>query len=203
MSNSVSKKPAKMSFSRRGGSSRRVPAGAGRKGDAAPRQAYAFFHVFTRGSGMRAVSPVLFVLVIFTLFLPFVTVSCGEYELDTLRAVDMTRREALEDDGSGGRAAVVLLVIIAPAGLIFGLLKGRKGNLGAALAAVAGLALLIAIRVGLNRMLAEQSAAMEIMLTTRFRSGFYLSFMLYLAALFVNVHQLQLCREPRGLRLGK
>lgn len=78
----------------------RSAAGTSRNG---PRQnAYTFFHVFVRGNGLPAVSPLLFALIILTFFLPFVTVSCGQYELETVRLVDFQRAELVEEGEFGG-----------------------------------------------------------------------------------------------------
>ena len=59
--------------------------------------------------------------------LPFVTVSCGQYELETVRVVDFQTTELVEDEEFGGRTVALLLVILAPLGLILGLWKGGRG----------------------------------------------------------------------------
>lgn len=175
----------------------RSAAGTSRNG---PRQnAYTFFHVFVRGNGLPAVSPLLFALIILTFFLPFVTVSCGQYELETVRLVDFQRAELVEEGEFGGRTVALLLVILAPLGLLLGLWKGGHGRPWAALVAAAGLVLLIALQAVINRSLAAQNAAMELdgVINATFRSGFYLSFFLYLAALGVNLYLLRYRTPPR------
>lgn len=190
-------RPAKSNSAR--GDSRRT----GRSALGAPRHAprqntYTFFHVFVRGNGLKVVSPLLFALIILTLFLPFVTVSCGQYELETVRVVDFQTTELVEDEEFGGRTVALLLVILAPLGLILGLWRGGRGRLGSALVAGTGLALLIALQVGINRSLAVHNAEMQLdgVINATFRSGFYLSFFLYLAALGVNLYLLRYRRPP-------
>ena len=172
----------------------RSAAGTSRNG---PRQnAYTFFHVFVRGNGLPAVLPLLFALIILTFFLPFVTVSCGQYELETVRLVDFQRAELVE--GEFGGRTVALLCDPGPAGLLLGLWKGGRGRperpCGRRRAGAAH------CHAGCHQPFPggtkRRHGAGQVINAT-FRSGFYLSFFLYLAALGVNLYLLRYRTPPR------
>ena len=141
----------------------------------------------------RYFSPALFILALFCLLLPFLTLSCGGQEIVTLTVVDLATGIEIYGERADGNIWAILLIITLVAGLVFSILKGDqipKLILGSA---SAGLLSLIIIAVGVSNELSE------IGINSKFRFGFYLLLMTLLGIVGLNAYFLSLKTSHSGI----
>jgi hypothetical protein len=126
----------------------------------------------------RRLSPTLFGIVLLCFLLPFVTVECGEPVTFTgvHAATGIDRPEAYADQPAPNVWALIAFTS-AWTGLLVGLLRGRTGAIGGALAAFAGIVGLVGFIVYVAGMTHGRFTA---------RIGYMLSLLLFVGAVALN-----------------
>ena len=136
----------------------------------------------------RRMSPPLFGIILLCFLLPFVTVNCGEAVTFTgLHAATGIDRPDEQADHAAPNVWALVAFSSAGVGLLLGLLRGRTGALGGALAGFAGI-------VGLDGFITY--VTIETSGNFVVRIGYLLSLFLFLGAIALNDHLLTRPRTP-------
>ena len=117
----------------------------------------------------RKLSPAAFVFALICFFLPFVTFSCQGHEVASFSGIQLATGTTVKQPQMFGPpksekfqpeplAILALLSVVAGVGLSF--LKGKRGAVGSALLAVAGVVLLAALKSKLDGEAASQGGGL-------------------------------------------
>ncbi len=140
----------------------------------------------------KLVTPVIFVLALLCLFLPFATISCNGHELATLSSFDMATGAEIQEDKTGFSIWALFLILVILAGLALSFWKSDKRPVFFLAISAAGLAILLAMVADISAELNEVRKEFGDIVKYQLRAGFYLLFLLFLLSGGLNVLFLKL-----------
>ena len=139
-------------------------------------------------------SPTIFGLALICFFLPFIEVSCQGQKIVTYTGIQMITGTTIEQPdlfGTGKQSKKVdpePLAIFAFFSGVMGLglsfLKGRKSSVAPAIAGIIGVIALLLLKSKLNNEILKEGGGM---LQLEYGVGFWLTFVLYLSAIGLNI----------------
>lgn len=166
----------------------------------------------------RVISPSLFGLIVLCFFLPWVNVSCQNYKIVSISGIHFVTGKTLVEPqmfknqfgmGQYGmqnipskpskegkinpQLYVILALVCVITGLVLSFVKGRIGSLTTSISAVAGFIFIILQKFKLENELVQKSQGL---IQLDFLLGFYLTLLLLLAAVAVNVYSLTQSEAP-------
>lgn len=149
------------------------------------------------------VRPVIFVVGLLSLFLPFISVSCQGQPVATVTGVQLAtgfevnntgvaaRQQSTQRAGSEPMAVLVLVVMIA--GLALGFWHNRPSAIWSALVGVAGVFALVRLKMKIDDDVLRQGSGL---FQVDYRMGFWLLFAVFASAIAYNLY---LLGSPPGL----
>ena len=143
---------------------------------------------------LKKFSPGLFVLIIFSLFLPFIAVSCGGAKVISLTGVQLATGTSVQKPDMFGNASkksqkidgeplVIVIFIAGIAGLLLSFLKGKKTAIFPAVIGVIGVVLMFLLK---SKMDHEAMIAGKGMIQINYEAGYWLALLLFFAAALLN-----------------
>jgi len=161
---------------------------------------------------LKKLSPAIFGIALICFFLPWVNVSCQGQKVITLSGIQLVtgttieepkmfselkgsshpylkepRRSSEEYNKIKGEVLAILTFLAAIVGLSLNFLKGKIGTLGSAIAGGIGTILLLLLSAKLNNDIFQQGRGL---LQLDYRIGFYLTLILFILAIGVNVYSI-------------
>ncbi|QER41756.1 hypothetical protein F1847_02940 [Thermodesulfobacterium sp. TA1] len=163
----------------------------------------------------KKISPALFGIVILCFFLPWFSVSCQGQKIITVTGIQLVTGTTIEEPkmplelGVNQKnekrkiegepiAILILLAAIAGLGLNF-LLKGKRRAVGSVAVGGAGISLLLILKLKLDKNIMKETGGM---LQLNSEIGFFLTALLFIFAIGVNIYSLIQEREM-SLIMGK
>lgn len=156
----------------------------------------------------RVISPGLFGLIILCFFLPWVNISCQNYKIASISGIQFVTGTTLEQpkmfDQQFGtqnipptkptkeekikpQLYVILALICVIAGIVLSFVKGKLGALTTSIAGAVGFIFVILQKFKLENELVKQSQGL---IQVDYLLGFYLTLILFLFAVAINVYSL-------------
>ncbi len=161
---------------------------------------------------LKKLSPAIFGIALICFFLPWVNVPCQGQKVITLSGIQLVTGATIEEPkffrelkssshpyikeprGSSeeynktkGEVLAIFALIATISGLSLSFLKSKKGTLGPAITGAIGTILLLMLSAKLNNDIFQQGKGL---LQLDYRIGFYLTLILFLSAIGVNVYSL-------------
>lgn len=134
---------------------------------------------------MKKLSPALFGIIIICFLLPFVGVSCGGTEVLQLNGLDLVKGFTQDGQGIDPNPLAIISLLAAIAGLAVGFMEKKSANLIAAIMGAVGFISNIIMKSTIDGNAAEQG------LETNWHAGYYLSLLLFLAAVLFNIYTMK------------
>ena len=134
----------------------------------------------------KKISPAIFLIALFCLILPFVTVSCGGQEMAKLNGIEFVTGTNVEGEDISPNPVAIAILIAGIAGVRLGFWKNKNRLLGSSLAGVAGFILTIALKMGIEKEIRKNGMGINV----TFNSGFYMMTLSYLAAALYNAYEI-------------
>jgi hypothetical protein len=144
----------------------------------------------------KRLSPAIFGIVLFCFFLPWVNVSCGGQKVAAVSGIQLvTGTTVAEPQAFGpttkrklpGEPLAVLILLSACAGFALSFIKDKKGAISTAVTGVIGIIFLLLLRSKIDNELLREGLGM---LELDYRAGFYLTLLLFLSAIGVNIYSM-------------
>ncbi len=132
----------------------------------------------------RHISPAMFLIALFCLFMPFASFSCGGQEI-TVRGLELATGKEFMGERIEGSGWAVFFILVLLSGLCLSFWKDQRKYLFSIIAAVAALFTLIGISVGISNEMSGYD--MMGLVGYRLRSGYYLMLISILVAGGINV----------------
>ncbi|MFZ6017846.1 MAG: zinc-ribbon domain-containing protein [Nitrospirota bacterium] len=152
---------------------------------------------------LRKISPAIFGIALICFFLPWVNVSCAGQKVAAFKGIQLVTGTTIEVPGIyedkkvekvKGEVLAILVFLSAVIGFVLSFLKGKKGNLGPAIVGGFGTILLLLLTVKLDNDISREG---EGMLQLNYTVGFYLTLILFLSAIGINIYSM--VREKAGV----
>ena len=166
---------------------------------------------------VKRLSPAIFGIALICFFLPWVNVSCQGQKVITLSGIQLVTGTTIEEpkmfrelkgfshpyikepgrsseeyNKIKGEVLAILTFLATIGGLSLSFLKRKKGTLGPAIAGGIGTILLLLLSAKLNNDIFQQGQGL---LQLDYRIGFYLTLILFLLAIGVNVYSIVQVKE--------
>lgn len=144
------------------------------------------------GNNTRKLSPAIFGIVIICFFLPFVNVTCQGQKVASFSGFQLVGGTTIEQSGGWGGKQVrnvsgeplALFALLASiSGLALSFYKHDKSAIAPAVVGGIGLILLLVLKSKLDNDILKQGGGM---LQLEYSAGFWIAFILYLAAIVLN-----------------
>lgn len=155
----------------------------------------------------RVISPALFGIIIICFFLPWVNVSCQNYKIASISGIQFVTGTSLEEPqmfkqqfGAQNMSPrpmkqekikpqlyVILSLICVIAGLVFSFVKWKSGMLITSISGAAGFIFILLQKLKLENELVQKSQGL---IQLEYLLGFYLTLILFLLAVAINVYSL-------------
>ncbi len=149
----------------------------------------------------RQISPAIFGITLMCFFMPFVTISCQQQNLETLSGIQLTTGSTMkvatpagkvEEQKIPGDPLAALAIISSIIGLGTSLIKARKAVIASAGSGATGALLLLMLKSKLDEEAFKQGGGL---ILVNYSFGFWLAFLLLVSASLVNIYTLTLEKE--------
>lgn len=164
----------------------------------------------------KIISPALFGFIIICFFLPWVNISCQNYKIASISGMQFVTGTKLEDpqifqqqfgmqnfpkkssknEGINPQLYVILALVCVIAGLVLSFVKGKIGSITTIIAGSLGFIFVLLQKFKLDDELVRKSQGL---IQIDYLLGFYLTLILFLSTIAVNIYALTQSEESLAL----